>query len=61
MVSQSDKIVFSITKIPSEMELAPRYTPLFTMLIIFKLFYTAETVANMPINIVLRLEGFMGF
>ena len=45
VVSQSDEIVFSFTKIPSEMELAPRYTPLFTMLIIFKLFYTAETVA----------------
>ena len=41
LVSQSDEIVFSFTKIPSDMEVTPRYTPLFTIFIILKLLYTA--------------------
>ena len=51
-------------KIPSEMEVALRYTllalftlfTLFTLFIPFKLLCTAKTVARMPIYIVKRLE-----
>ena len=61
-------IVIYFKKIPSEMDVAPRYTllalftliTLFMLFILFKLLYTALTVACTPIYVHLDREGWNG-
>ena len=49
-------------KIPSEMEVAPRYSllMLFTLFILFKLLHTAYTLAWLPIYIVRKGKNAIG-